>query len=99
MRFDSKIIEIIFLISGIMVQTISSDAQTLEIKHDVLARIAAIPAREDFAILAAKIRTNADTANSYRHLDTLLATGYGDMFWMYGCAGLYYASADQLRPD
>lgn len=68
-------------------------------KSHILTRLASEPARNDFAILTAQIRTNTDTANAYHHLDTLLATGYGDMFWMYGCAGLYYATADQLRPS
>src|SRR5438045_8320180 len=61
--------------------------QSSGVKKLVLNHVAAEPIRRDFALLTAKIRTNTDTATAYRHLDTLLGSGYGDMFWMYGCAG------------
>lgn len=88
---------LIILITQIIVQT--AFAQSPRTKSLVLSHVAAIPARNDFAILATKIRLGTDTAAAYRHLDTLLQTGYGDMFWMYGCAGLYYATGDRLRPE
>jgi hypothetical protein len=96
-RIDQTSIMLIILITQIIVQT--AFAQSPATKLAVLSRIAAIPARNDFAILATKIRLGTDTAAAYRHLDTLLQTGYGDMFWMYGCAGLYYATGDRLRPE
>lgn len=74
-------------------------AQSAPTKLNVLNRIASIPARNDFAIIAAKIRMGVDTADAYRHLDTMLSRAYGDMFWMYGCAGLFYATQDVLRPE
>ena len=90
------IIITITLITQITVQT---NAQSAHTKSLVLANIAAIPVRRDFAIVAAKIRTGTDTAVAYRELDSLLSRAYGDMFWMYGCAGLYYEVQDVLRPS
>src|ERR1051326_5801742 len=94
---DRTSIMLIILITQIIVQT--AFGQSPPTKSLVLSHVSAERARNDFAVIAAKIRTTTDTANAYRHLDTLLATGYGDMFWMYGCAGLYYACSDQLRPE
>jgi len=74
-------------------------AQSPATKLAVLDSIAAIPVRRDFAIVAAKIHLGTDTAAAYRELDTLLSRAYGDMFWMYGCAGLYYVTQDVLRPN
>jgi hypothetical protein len=74
-------------------------AQSHETKFAVLNHIASIPIRNDFAMVAARIHQNIDTASAYKQLDTLLMRAYGDMFWMYGCAGLYYATADVLRPQ
>jgi hypothetical protein len=65
----------------------------------VLNQIASVPIRNDFAMVAARIYLGKDTAVAYRQLDTLLSRAYGDMFWMYGCAGLYYATGDRLRPE
>ncbi len=79
--------------------TTSGYGQSRQTKSFVLSRIASTPVRNDFAIVAAKIRTGTDTAHAYKQLDTLLSRAYGDMFWMYGCAGLYYATADVLRPE
>ncbi|HZK75865.1 MAG TPA: hypothetical protein VFD13_03065, partial [Candidatus Kapabacteria bacterium] len=77
----------------------NASAQSLATKLAVLDRIAAIPVRNDFAIVAAKIHQGVDTAAAYRQLDTLLSRANGDMFWMYGCAGLYYVTQDVLRPS
>jgi hypothetical protein len=74
-------------------------AQSPQTKNEVLNRIASIPLRNDFAMVAARIHQNMDTAKAYKQLDTLLTHAYGDMFWMYGCAGLYYATSDVLRPQ
>ena len=74
-------------------------AQSRESKLRVLNQIASVPSRNDFAMVAARIYLGKDTANAHRQLDTLLSRAYGDMFWMYGCAGLYYATSDRLRPE
>ncbi len=90
------LIILITLITGITVPTFPQSPRT---KSLVLARVAAIPVRADFAIVAAKIRTGTDTAAAYRELDTLLSRAYGDMFWMYGCTGLFFETQDVLRPQ
>jgi len=82
-----------------MMVGVSAYAQSPATKFALLDSIARIPVRRDFAIVAAKIHLGTDTAAAYRQLDTLLSRAYGDMFWMYGCAGLYYATGDRLRPD
>lgn len=74
-------------------------AQTSQIRNRVLDHIASIPLRNDFAMVAARIHQNIGVDSAYKQLDTLLSRAYGDMFWMYGCAGLYYATADVLRPQ
>ena len=77
----------------------SVTAQTPSAKQTVLERIIAHPFGPNFAVVSAELRLNVDTARAYRQLDTLLARPYGDMFWVYGCAGLYYATQDVLRPS
>ncbi len=74
-------------------------AQSTQTKTRVLEHIASIPLRNDFAMVAARIHQNIGVERAYKQLDTLLSRAYGDMFWMYGCAGLYYATADVLRPQ
>ncbi len=74
-------------------------AQSLQTKTRVLDHIASISLRNDFAMVAARIHQNIGVDSAYDQLDTLLSSAYGDMFWMYGCAGLYYATADVLRPQ
>ncbi|MFI5201023.1 MAG: hypothetical protein ACHQNE_01375 [Candidatus Kapaibacterium sp.] len=90
-----------FAMQFLLAMTFASNAfaQSPRTKAHVLSQIAAIPIRADFAIVAAKIHQGVDTAAAYRELDTLLSRAYGDMFWMYGCAGLYYVTQDVLRPD
>ncbi len=73
-------------------------AQSPQTKARVLDRIASIPLRNDFAMVTARIHQNIGVEGAYKQLDTMLSRAYGDMFWMYGCAGLYYATADVLRP-
>ncbi len=74
-------------------------AQTPQTKTRVLDRIASIPLRNDFAMVTARIHQNIGLDSAYKQLDTLLSRAYGDMFWMYGCAGLWYATSDVLRPQ
>ena len=73
-------------------------AQTQSAKQNLLHRIALTPSNPNFAIVSAKLRLGIDVDGAYKQLDTLLSRAYGDMFWMYGCAGLYYATQDVLRP-
>jgi hypothetical protein len=82
-----------------MVLPLQLFAQTPQTKTSVLDHIASISLRNDFSMVAARIHQNTDTANAYKQLDTLLTRAYGDMFWMYGCAGLWYATSDVLRPQ
>jgi hypothetical protein len=73
--------------------------QSPQTKTRVLDHIASIPLRNDFAMVAARIHQHIGVDGAYKQLDTLLSRAYGDMFWMYGCAGLYYATSDVLRPE
>jgi hypothetical protein len=74
-------------------------AQTPQTEIRVLNHIASIPLRNDFAMVAARIHQKIGVDSAYMQLDTLLSRAYGDMFWLYGCAGLYYATSDVLRPQ
>src|SRR5581483_5979209 len=96
-RISRILIMLIILIIQITVQT--TFAQSRESKGRILNQISSVPIRNDFAMVAARIYLGKDTAAAYRQLDTLLSRAYGDMFWMYGCAGLYYATGDRLRPE
>jgi hypothetical protein len=74
-------------------------AQSPATKAHVLEEIARSNVGTNFAEVAAKIRLGIDTDLAYRQLDTLLARPYGDMFWMYGCAGLYWSTIKVLHPE
>ncbi len=73
--------------------------QSDSLKSVVLHQIVTKASGPNFAVVAAKIRLGVDVDFAYRQLDTLLARPYGDMFWMYGCAGLYLSTQDILRAD
>jgi hypothetical protein len=64
----------------------------------ILRSLANSQHRLNFAVTAARLRTNTDVERAYRDLDTMLYKEYGDMFWMYGMAGLYHSTKDIL-PD
>jgi hypothetical protein len=49
-----------------------------------------------FAVIAARLATNIQKEYALHQLDTLLQSEKGDMFWMYGCAGLYYSCRSSL---
>ncbi len=78
--------------------TSSVFAQSPSTRHNILSRIEHASYGPTFSVVAAKIRDGYDLDKTYAQLDTLLVRPYGDMFWMYGCAGLYYATQDVLRP-
>lgn len=76
----------------------NSMAQSKEFKKQVLRTIAEEPSNPNFSVIAARINTGIQVDLAYRQLDTLLQKEFGDMFWMYGCAGLYWSTQDLLRP-
>ena len=64
-------------------------AQSQHMREEVIERaLADSHAGPNFAIAAAAIRSG-NTLRGNAMLDTLLRAPKGDMFWMYGCAGLY----------
>src|SRR5687768_5367013 len=74
-------------------------AQSIATRQDALTKIANTNHGPLFATVAACLKTGIRTADAYRQLDSLLASENGDMFWMYGCAGLYHACKSDLSPD
>ncbi len=74
-------------------------AQTKTFKERVLQLVVNNHSGPNFAVVSVKLRLGVDVEAAYKQLDTLLARPYGDMFWMYGCAGLYLATQDVLRPE
>ncbi len=74
-------------------------AQTFEVRKDILQRVAEQAGLPYFAKIAAKIKTHFKEEEAYRQLDTLLSLEKGDMFWMYGCAGLYYSCKKELPKE
>jgi hypothetical protein len=67
-------------------------------RKQVLQALANSQHRNNFAVTAVRLRTNTNVDRAYRNLDTMLSKEYGDMFWMYGMAGLYHSTKDIL-PD
>lgn len=49
-----------------------------------------------FQCIAARIRTDTDTAFAWRQLDTLLESPSGDMFWTYPATAFYFYCRDLL---
>ena len=89
----------LFFVGFIMAIPLIGSPQSLAIKKELVERIARMPSGPNFAIVSAKLRLGIDVDGAYKQIDTLLSCAYGDMFWMYGCAGLYYATQDILRPQ
>ena len=73
-------------------------AQSIELRGNVLSKISEKDYRPTFAVVAARLHTGLKREVALKQLDTLLSREYGDMFWMYGCAGLYLSS-DSLLPQ
>ena len=82
---------LIFIISSVPAR-----AQSLGLKKDILLKIAAKDYHPTFSVIAARLKLGIRTNEALRQLDTLLKKEYGDMFWMYGCAGLYFSTRDHL---
>ncbi len=61
-----------------------------------LRKVATNPVRF-FQCVAARLRTNTDTAFAWRQLDTLLAQPSGDMFWTYPATAFYFYCRDILN--
>lgn len=72
------------------------DAQTPEMRKDVLLRIAEKDYRPTFSCVAARLKLGVHKDIALKQLDTLLTKEYGDMFWMYGCTGLYFSAKKEL---
>ncbi len=75
-----------------------SHAQSSELKRKTLEMIAHKDYNPTFSAIAAQLTIGTDDAKAYKQLDAMLDREYGDMFWMYGCAGLYFSCKDIL-PD
>jgi hypothetical protein len=66
--------------------------QSSELKKTVLLQIAEKSYSPTFSSIAAKLKLGINTSFALHQLDTLLKKEYGDMFWMYGCTGLYFST-------
>lgn len=62
----------------------------------LLDRIAQTDYHPTFSAVTANLILGENRPRAYAQLDTLLSREYGDMFWMYGCAGLYFSCRDVL---
>jgi len=71
-------------------------AQSKELKQNVLRRISDTEYRPTFSAIAARLKTGTKKKFALLQLDTLLSKEYGDMFWMYGCTGLYFSTKKNL---
>ncbi|HYM20311.1 MAG TPA: hypothetical protein VEW28_04825 [Candidatus Kapabacteria bacterium] len=85
---------IIFTICIILCKT--SYAQSDAIKFEVIEKIAQTEYHPTFSAVTAKLLEGINPKLAYGQLDTLLGREYGDMFWMYGCAGLYFSCKNIL---
>ena len=75
-----------------------SFAQTPQKRTLALEKVAALTGPPYFATIAAQVKTGINKELGLAKLDTLLTLERGDMFWMYGCAGLYFSCKKEL-PD
>jgi hypothetical protein len=73
-------------------------AQSKSFKHQVLEQIAAQHYNPTFSAIAARLKLGINKDIGLKQLDTLLKKEYGDMFWMYGCTGLYFSTKKILPP-
>lgn len=78
--------------------TADSHSQSASMRKLVLNKIASSQGPPYFATIASQIRTGIHKELGFAKLDTLLTLEKGDMFWMYGCAGLYFSCRTEL-PD
>jgi len=71
-------------------------AQSKELKENILLRISNTEFHPTFSVIAARLKTGTRKKAALQQLDTLLTKEYGDMFWMYGCTGLYFSTKKVL---
>ena len=71
-------------------------AQSERLKTEVLRQIATRDSRPTFSVVAARLKLGIRTNDALHQLDTLLSREYGDMFWMYGCTGLYFSARNSI---
>lgn len=79
-----------------VVAVVSGYSQSFEKRTLVLQTIAQKESPPYFAVVAARLKTNTNPELALKQLDTLLQIERGDMFWMYGCAGLYFSCRNEL---
>ncbi len=94
MKKNSFIVLIALL--ALSLSSVEAFAQSKEQRLRTLKLAAQTHFPPSFSVSTARLLTGIDTAKAYADLDYLLKTGYGDMFWMYGCAGLYFSCKDIL---
>ncbi len=75
-----------------------SYGQSQKLKRETLEAIAHKDYNPTFSAIAAQLRIGTDDTKTYKQLDAMLDREYGDMFWMYECAGFYFSCKDIL-PD
>ena len=78
--------------------TTDPHAQSAATRKLVLSKIASSGGPPYFAVVASQLKTGINKEIAVAKLDTLLTLEKGDMFWMYGCAGLYFSCRSEL-PD
>ena len=66
------------------------------LRKNVLHRISERDYRPTFSCIAARLKLGVRKDLALKQLDTLLTKEYGDMFWMYGCTGLYFSTKKTL---
>ncbi|HEY6172168.1 MAG TPA: hypothetical protein VIX80_07920 [Candidatus Kapabacteria bacterium] len=86
-----------FLFVSILLTT-DSYGQSSAKRKQVLDKIASSQGPPYFAVIASQLKTGTNKEVGFAKLDTLLSLEKGDMFWMYGCAGLYFSCRTEL-PD
>src|SRR5689334_19597280 len=80
----------------LFVSTSDLSAQSPEQRLSVLRHIAETDYHPTLSAIAARLKLGVRTKEALDQLDKLLSREYGDMFWMYGCAGLYFSAKDEL---
>lgn len=73
-----------------------SFGQSQELKNKVLSQIAEKNYAPTFSAVTARLKLGFKKDIALKQLDTLLSKEYGDMFWMYGCTGLYFSARKEL---
>lgn len=88
----------VFLIILLVWNTTDSYSQSAATRKLILSKIASSGGPPYFATIASQVKTGINKEIGFAKLDTLLTLEKGDMFWMYGCAGLYFSCRTEL-PD